>query len=220
MNLQIRLALEGVNLKDYAQGVHLRLAKGARDAAETMAARAKLALRDDVRRAGLGDRLANTWRSNVYPRSASAHTHSPAVLVYSKAPLIISAFSDAQTIVARNARWLAIPTENVPRKGKKRMTPLDVEGRFNQDLILIHGRGQQMLAFVDVLRAKNGKGFRRKTKGRAGRASELVLMFVMVRQVHTKKLLDTARIFSDLEAQWGELFASTISNAVNAGSNA
>lgn len=220
MSLQVKLALQGVNLKEFADGVHLRIARGARNAAETMAERAKLLLRDDVRKAGLGEKVANAWRANIYPKSASAHTHAPTVYIYTKAPLIVSAFSEAQTIVAKNARWLAIPTENVPRKGKKRMSPVEVEARFNQDLIIIQGRGQQALAFVDVVKAKSGKGYRRKTKGRSGRASELVLMFVFVRQVHTKKLLDQKRIFQNLGDQWQSLFAQSVADAVNSGSNA
>lgn len=219
MSLQVKLALQGVNLKDFAEGVHLRIARGARNAAETMATRAKLLLRDDVRRAGLGEKVANAWRANVYPKSASAHTHTPTVYIYTKAPLIISAFSEAMTITAKNARWLAIPTENTPRKGRKPMSPVEVEARFNQDLIVLPGRGQQALAFVDVVKAKSGKGFRRKTKGRAGRASELVLMFVFVRQVHTKKLLDQKRIFAELGDQWQSLFAESVAAEVNAGTN-
>lgn len=220
MSLQVKLALRGVNLKDFAQGVHLRIARGARVAAETMAERAKLRLRADVRQAGLGEKVANAWRANVYPRSAAQRTHAPAVYIYTKAPLIVSAFSEVQTITAKNARWLAIPTENVPRKGRKRMSAVEVEARFNQDLILFPGRNGQVLAFVDVVKAKSGKGFRRKTKGRAGRKSELVLMFVLVRQVHTRKLLDQKKIFRDLASEWPELFATSVANAINAGTNA
>lgn len=218
MSLQVKLALQG-DLAGYARQVHLRVAAGARSAAEKMAARAILSLRDDVRQGGLGDKIANTWRQNVYPKSASQHTHSPAVLVYSKAPLIVSAFAEATTIVAKNASYLAIPTENTPRKGNKRMTPVDVEVAFNQDLILIKGRGQQFLAFVDVVRAKSGHGFRRATKGRGSRKPELILMFVMVRQVHLTKRLNWPRIFSDLQAEWATLFPQEIANALNAGSN-
>ena len=66
MSLQVKLAISG-NLAGFAEQTHLRIARGARVAAEKQAARAKLALRGDVRAAGLGDRLANTWRVNVFP---------------------------------------------------------------------------------------------------------------------------------------------------------
>lgn len=219
MNLQVKLAFRG-DLSGYAQQVHLRIAAGAREAVEIQAPRAKLALRQDTRPA-LGDRVANAWRADIYPKSASVHTHAPAVFVYTNAPKIITAFSDATTIVAQNARYLAIPTENTPRKGRRYATPLEVEGIFNQDLIMFRGRGQQILAFVDVVKAKSGKGFRRGTPRRAaaGRKSEMVLMFILVRQVRLQKRLNTKAIFDDLGRGWKELFPAKIAEHLNAGSN-
>ena len=219
MSLQVKLAFEG-NLGSYVEQTHLRIAAGARRAAERQAADAILALRQDTRPA-LGERVANAWRADVFPKSASKHTHAPAVLVYSKAPKIITAFGETTTIHAKNAVYLAIPTENTPRKGRRLATPVEVEAMFNQDLILIHGRGQQFLAFVDAIAAKSGRGFRKPTGRRivAGRARKLVLMFVMVRQVTLQKKLNYKAIFSDLERQWPDLFASEIANALQAGSN-
>lgn len=219
MSLQVKLALTG-NLTGFAEQTHLRIARGARNAVEKQAAIAKLRLRQDTRPA-LGDRVANAWRADIFPQSAAKHTHSPAVLVYSKAPKIVTAFGEATTIRAKNAIYLAIPTENTPNKGRRKATPLEVEGIFNQDLIIFHGRGQQFLAFVDVIKAKSGKGFRRRTQGRArqGRASEMVLMFVFVRQVGLKKLLNWKTIFSDLGENWIDLFSRGIVAALNAGSN-
>lgn len=221
MNLQVKLALQGINLKDFAEGVHLRIARGARNAAEIMAARAKVRLRADVIEGGLGDKVANAWRADIYPKSAAQRTHTPAVHIYSKAPLIVTAFGEATTIRAKNARYMAIPTENCPRVGRRKATPVEVEAMFNQDLIIFHGRGQQMLAFVDVVKAKRPGKFRRATKGRAkqGRKSEMVLMFVMVRQVHLTKRLDWREIFKSLQDDWATLFPEEVAKAVNAGSN-
>src|SRR5262245_28750055 len=77
--LAVKLALSG-DLHNLAQDTHLRLARGARRAAERLLAVGKLKLRGDVRQAGLGDRLANAWRADIYPKSANARTHSPAVV--------------------------------------------------------------------------------------------------------------------------------------------
>jgi hypothetical protein len=233
MSLQVKLALSG-DLKDYAQQAHLRIARGARIAAEKQAARAKLALRGDVRRAGLGDRLANTWRVNVFPKSASVHTHSPAVFVKDTAPEIVTAHGLGATIRSRDGLWLAIPTENVPRVARSgnqaatgrrgtrfqsRATPQEVESLFDQDLIFIRGRGGQMLAFIDKTL---GGRLKRARKGRSvatvqARFDRLVLMFVMVRQVTLRKRLDWPRIFDDLAKGWAQLFPAEI--ALNAGSN-
>jgi len=237
--LQVKLAVTG-DLEGFAHQVHLRLARGARTAVEKMAARGKLALRGDVRAAGLGDRLANTWRADIYPKSASVRTHSPAVVfrvsdraktarpnsfgnvsTIASAADIIRAHTAGPTIVSRNGLYLAIPTEHTPRRGRRFATPAEVENIFNQDLIFIAGRGRQMLAFVDVVRARSGKGFRKATRRRTldGREKELVLMFVMVPSVTLRTKLHWPQIFQDLERQWAELFPAEIAAALAAGSN-
>jgi hypothetical protein len=236
MSLQVKLALSG-DLKEYAQQTHLRIARGARIAAEKQAARAKLALRGDVRSAGLGDRLANIWRVNVFPKSASVHTHSPAVFVKNTAPEIVTAHAEGATIRGREGLWLAIPTENVPRVARggnqaavgrrgsrfqSRATPQEVESLFDQDLIFIAGRGGQMLAFID--KTLRGRLKRARAKGRSvatvqARFDRLVLMFVMVRQVTLRKRLDWPRIFDDLAKGWAQLFPAEIAAALKAGAN-
>lgn len=144
-------------------------------------------LREDVRRSGLGARLSNTWRLNLYPERGRPSL-DPAAFIFSKAPKLIDVYMRGAVIVPVNGqRRLAIPTNNVPMKGRgRRMTPLDVETSFNQDLILRPAtRGDAILAFVNAVAAKTKKGWRPPTKGRAvqGRERRLVLMFVLVRQV-------------------------------------
>lgn len=210
------------NLDKYAHDVHLRIARGARTAAERQAARAKVLLRQDVVAGGLGEKVANAWRADIYPKSPAAHTHAPAVQVYTKAPDIVTAFGQDTVIQHHDGLYLAIPTKNTPRIGRRYATPLDVEVMFNQDLIFLPGRGQQRLAFVDAVKSKSGKKWRRATSFRTGkqnRKKELVLMFVMVRQVHLRKRLDWQDIFAQLEDEWPDLFAREVSSAVNAGEN-
>jgi hypothetical protein len=82
-------------------------------------------LRSEVRRqvtsAGLGQRLANSWRDKHYPNQKL----DAASLVYSKAPQIIRAFDEGVVVRSGRGRFLAIPTENAPRKGTdgKRISP-------------------------------------------------------------------------------------------------
>jgi Family of unknown function (DUF6441) len=73
----------------------------------------KTELRRQVTSAGLGHRLANSWRDKHYPNQGL----DAASLVYTKAPQIISAFDEAAVIRSRRGRFLAIPTENAARKG-------------------------------------------------------------------------------------------------------
>ena len=161
----------------------------------------KTDLRQQVVAAGLGVRLANTWRGNTYPESRDSLT--PAGYVSSNAELVIGALTQGPTIRPVNgAKYLWIPTENVPaarrrqlRGGKVvrggKMTPEEVENQFNGDFEIRPGRAGTLLAFINVIAAKNGRGFRGRTKGRLsqGRNAKPVLMFVLRRSVTLPKLL-------------------------------
>jgi hypothetical protein len=194
-----------------------------------------------VRQAGLGDRLANVWRADIYPKSAGVRTHAPAVVFrvndraktertdslgnstkIASAAEIIEAHTTGPTIVSRNGLWLAIPTENTPRRGRRKATPQEVEEMFDQDLTLFPGRGRQMLAFVDAVRGQSGRGFRAPTAVRRGRGrrSEMVLMFVLVRQVRLRAKLNCRRIFDELEAEWASLVPAEIAAELERGAAA
>lgn len=150
-------------------------------------------LRDDVQAAGLGRRLALTWRSNVYP-SGGRRSLDPAGWVWTKAPKLIEVYTEGATIAPTGGRrYLAIPSKNVPMKGRgKRMTPLDVETAFNQDLIIRKGRRPGIFtAWVNAVAGRTGKGFKPVTKGRlrGGRKAELIFMFTLVRTVRLRARL-------------------------------
>lgn len=216
-SLQVQLAWSG-DLATFARQTHLKFARGARIAAETQAARAKLAYRGAVRQGGLGNRVANAVRVDIFPKSASVHTHAPAVFVWTKAPKIIYAFSTGVVIKGKEGMWLAIPTENTPHKGRKIATPQETESIFDQDLIFIKGRGGQMLAFID--KTLKGKLKRARAKGKsvdiAARFDKLVLMFVMVRQVTLRKRIDWQRVTDELGRGWVQLFGAEIAKALAA----
>jgi hypothetical protein len=153
--------------------------------------------REQVVSAGLGQRLANTWRSEVYPKRG--RSLSPAGYVWTNAPALVDAFSrGAQIVPLAGRRFLWIPTENVPRDrsaprgSTRRAGPLEVEQQFNQDLIIRRGRSGRFLAFVNAVKSKNQKGWKRGTKQRLaqGRNVEMVLMFTLVPTVRMPKKLD------------------------------
>ena len=165
-----------------------------------------------MRRAGLGDRLANTWRTRVYPlRGESWH---PAVHLWSNAPELVAAHADGGVIVPKAGKFLAIPTENVGRKGGRRRTPLDIESEFNQDLVIKPTRHPNVfLALVRAVRARSGRGFRRASARRRGqgRAEELVPMFILVRQVTLRPRLN----WRGLEGSLGPVFAEYLGEEIN-----
>jgi hypothetical protein len=179
------------DLRDIERAV----ATGTRDVGRGL----KAELRRQVASAGLGQRLANSWRDRHYPnRKLDA-----ASLVYTKAPQIIRAFGEGAVIRSRRGRFLAIPTENAPRKGTdgKRISPSTFpEHRFGPLRLVPRPSGPSLLV-VDGLRAafsrKSGelRGFRRATDRARTRGDGLttVVMFLLVRQVKLPKRLDVAR---------------------------
>jgi hypothetical protein len=84
------------------------MAAGTRDAGRGL----KAELRRQVASAGLGQRLANNWRDKHYPNQKL----DAASLVYTKAPQIIRAFDEGAVIRSKRGRFLAIPTENAPKR--------------------------------------------------------------------------------------------------------
>lgn len=152
-------------------------------------------LRGQVSAAGLGSRLANSWRSQVYP-GQGAITLSPAGMVWSKAPTLMRAYEEGTIIRAKNAQALAIPTDLVPMKGGRRpMTPVEVEARFGRDLRYVPLKnGNAVLIMDQVMVSKSGK--LRKASQRRSQAGQKVrgtVMFVLVRQVMVKKRIDIAK---------------------------
>jgi Family of unknown function (DUF6441) len=151
----------------------------------------KTDLRRQVTSAGLGQRLANSWRDKHYPNQKL----DAASVVYTKAPQIIRAFDEGAVIRSRRGRFLAIPTENAPRKGTdgRRISPSTFpEHRFGPLRFVPRPSGPSLLV-VDGLRAslsrKSGqlRGFRRATDlaRRSGQGLTTVAMFLLAPQVYS-----------------------------------
>jgi hypothetical protein len=101
------------DLKAELLHVERAVATGTRDAGRGL----KTELRRQVSTTGLG----NSWRDRHYLNQRL----DAASLVYTKAPQIIRAFDEGAVIRSRRGRFLAIPTENAPRKGTdgRRISP-------------------------------------------------------------------------------------------------
>lgn len=171
------------------------VAEGVQDAGDGL----KGSLRRQVVMAGLGPRLARTWRSRAYPNKG----HDAASLVWSKAPDIVRSFDRGAVIRGKSGFWLAIPTAAAPKRGVggKRITPATFpEHRFGP-LRFVYRRGAPSLLVVDGVRisAKTGRVGRRAKGGaftKTGRMKSgitTVVMFVMVPQVRMPKRLDVRR---------------------------
>jgi hypothetical protein len=179
------------------------VASGTRDAGRGL----RTELRRQVTSAGLGQRLANSWRDKHYPnRKLDA-----ASLVYTKAPQIVRAFDEGAVIRSKRGRFLAIPTENAPRKGTdgRRISPSTFpEHRFGPLRFVPRQSGPSFLV-ADGLRAAFSRetgelrGFRRATDRarRSGQGLTTVVMFLLVPQVKLRKRLDVARAAERWSAQ-------------------
>jgi hypothetical protein len=159
----------------------------------------KTELLRQVASAGLGQRLANSWRDKHYPNQKL----DAASLVYTKAPQIVRAFDEGAVIQSRRRRFLTIPTENAPRRGTdgRRISPSTFpENRFGPLRFVPRPSGPSLLV-ADGLRASFSRhtgelrGFRRAADRarRSGQGLSMVVMFLLVPQVKLGKRLDVAR---------------------------
>jgi hypothetical protein len=99
----------------------------------------KTAWRGQITGAGLGRRLANSIRSQTYPKAGESL--NAAALVWSKAPVIVGAHDTGPLIRSKDGFWLAIPTEAAGRglRGGK-ITPGEWERRRGLRLRFVYRR--------------------------------------------------------------------------------
>jgi Family of unknown function (DUF6441) len=183
--------------------VERAVASGTREAGRGL----KAELRRQVASAGLGQRLANSWRDKHYPNQKL----NAASLIYTKAPQIIRAFDEAAVIQSTRGHFLAVPTENAPRKGTdgKRISPSTFpEHRFGPLRLVPRASGPSLLV-ADGLRASYSRqtgelrGFQRTTDRarRSGQGLTTLVMFLLVPQVKLMKRLDVTRAAERWSAQ-------------------
>ena len=135
----------------------------------------KLAWRGQIVGAGLGPRLANSIRSEVFPKAGASL--NAAALVWSKAPVIIGAHDAGPLIRSKNGFWLAIPTPAAGKAlGGRRITPGGVGAedraaaavRLSPDRAEPAGRGRRAAQHA---RARGGVAL--EDRARAGHRADL-----------------------------------------------
>jgi hypothetical protein len=153
----------------------------------------KADLRRQVTEAGMGQRLANTWRAELYPKGRKSI--KAAGFVFTRAPTIIRAFDQGAMIKSKHGFWLAIPSPAAGTGARgKRMTPGLWEQMHGARLRFIYRRGAPSLLVAENMRARAGKrgGFAKGSASalRSGRGMTTVVMFILVPQVSLRKRLD------------------------------
>nr|WP_183508345.1 DUF6441 family protein [Methylobacterium brachythecii] len=167
-------------------------------------------LRADVKRAGLGQRLANTWRGATYPESGESL--EAAAYVSSNAAKLIMAFEQGVTITAQNKKFLAIPAPDAGvkhvsvSKGSKRLTPADWERETGVKLRFVPSKSGGVLvadAFYrrQAARFQRRKSFKPINEGGPTAGRSFVVIFVLVKQAKLRKRLDVDRIAQEWAAR-------------------
>jgi hypothetical protein len=150
----------------------------------------KTSWRGQITGAGLGRRLANSIRSQTYPKAGDSL--NAAAVVWSQAPVIVSAHDTGPLIRSKDGLWLAIPTAAAGKGARGgRITPGEWEQRRGLRLRFVYRRtGPSLLVAEGRLNAR-GVGVASRSKTGRGRAT--VPIFLLVRQVKLSKRLDLAR---------------------------
>lgn len=158
--------------------------------------------RAQVHHAGLGLRLGKTVRVKTYP--TVGESLNAASLVWSNAPVIISAHAEGAVIRSKIGGWLAIPTPAAGRgpRGRK-MTPKEWEQRRGLRLRFVRRRGAPSLLVADG--RLNARGLGVVSRSTTGRGRATVPIFILVPQVTLAKRLnlerDVARVESTLASR-------------------
>jgi hypothetical protein len=174
-------------------------------------------LKTDLRHATegvLGTKIANAWRGKFFANKGQSG--GPAAFVWTKAPKIIDFFSSAKVVTPLGAAF-AIPTDKVPRGPRgRRLTPFEVEARFNADLEPVKLPSGRIGLVIDVIGGRNGRGFRAATQRRRaqGRSSQRVLMFVLSRApLRSRRLIDLDAIAN----RWANRIAANVATRLERG---
>lgn len=173
----------------------------------------KMDLRQQVTGAGMSQRLANTWRAEVYPGRAGVFSLRAAALVFSRAPDIVDAFDKGVPIRSPNGFYLAIPTPAAGKfglsrvapafgesRGKARLTPGSWERRTGIKLRFVFRPGKRVSFLVADGVKVNAAGIAKGRRKRNGEVSArkartdvtTTVIFWLVPQVRLGKRFDVA----------------------------
>lgn len=213
--MRLRAALVG-DLRQVLHAQRVQAEQSVRAAVNVCTNGLKQDMRQQAMSGGLGQRLANTFRSRVYENRDQPF--GAAGIVWSKAPHIALGHSGAE-ITAHGGRYLAIPLPAAGRaRGGKRITPQEWERAHGVRLRFVPRRGAAPLLVADNQRL-NSRGRAVANVGRrqgivftrvAGRTT--VPIFVLVRRVSLRRRLDlraaadawAARLPTEIERHWKE----------------
>lgn len=187
--MKLRLEISG-NIAADMRAELLAGEQAVSDAVRGAALGLKTDWRGQITGAGLGARLARTIRSQDYPKGRPSL--NAAALIWSNAPVIISAHDTGPLIRSKSGLWLAIPTAAAGKSTRGgRITPAEWERRRGVPLRFIYrARGPSLLVAEGRL---NSRGLGVASRAKSGRGLASVPIFLLVRQVKLTKRLKLAK---------------------------
>ena len=187
--LKLALSVQGDLRVDMATEIKIGQA-AAVGAVAGVGASIKADWRDQIAQAGLGRRLGNSVRNEVYPKGTGSL--NAAALIWSRAKKIVGAFETGVEIRAKNGFWLAIPTPAAGRgnRGGKIM-PGEWEKRTGRRLRFVYRQGRTALLVDDgtVLRGARTMGRDGFSRAARGFRNRTVVIFTLVPRVRLTKRL-------------------------------
>lgn len=193
-------ALQG-NLKEALQRETRNAEKAVTLAIRQATEGLKLGMRQQVIASGLGQRMANTWRGEIYPKGQNSIR--AAGLVFTKASKVMAGFEDASVIRSKDGWWLAIPAPSAPKRGVggQRISPSNFPvHRYGPLRFVYRSHGPSLLVVENMRASSNGNGFRKASERdlKTGQGLASVVMFWLVPKVQMPKLIR----FAEEAAKW------------------
>jgi hypothetical protein len=171
-------------------------------------------LRGQVVSAGMGQRLSKTWRGKRFPESGASI--NSVAYVWSRAPDIVDAFERGVPIIARNRRFLAVPTRDAgvshTTVKNKRLTPAIWETETGVKLRFVPS-GDHALLVTDAHYARQPARWRRRKSFKPIRTPltggrKVLVIFVLVPMVNPGKRLDVEGAGNRWADRVGSIIAS------------
>lgn len=213
--MKVKITTQSGSFARVFKGVEGTIARAAKSAVERTAATVKTQARANIIGAGLGPRLANALRVDVYPGRGIASIDAAAV-VRSKAHYM-GLFEDGGKIEGDPLMWLPLST-TPKRVGREKLTAANYRRLIGQPLYSINRPGKAPLLAGHVagtVRGKKGGGgkvtFPALRRGNAGKNRRLVPLFVGVPAVSIGKKTNIRAIAEAAAGRLPALFLANLS---------
>lgn len=232
--MDLRLAIEG-RLSDHLEEEAGAIAAALHAAAVEGADVIKRDWRRAVRAAGLGDRVANTIRSNIYPPRppmtgrAGSRSFGPASMVFSRAPHILTGHTGAT--ISPEGKYLPVPTEFTPLargkvgrgRGAARMSLPEFLQAFGQNSLARVPLPNGNIALVaragwaESRSRTRTRGRGRQVKSASRRGEKPLIMFVLVERVRLPRRIDLEAMYARAERHWPRILRAALARALGDG---